>query len=77
MTGNVNVAPAFKGPDGNVELSTEKYPFPTVAPSIEVIAIIAVQLTVWTDLFPSATMPKSIGEVQFTKQRLAYSTVSF
>ena len=65
MTGKSKIVPAASEPWGKVVGSTPKFASPTVAPLIEVISMLALQLTVAFALEPSATGPKLTGDVQF------------
>ena len=65
VTGKVKEAPAFSGPVGKLALDAWKKSFPMVSPSNAVMATTAVQVTCFVANVPKATLPKSIGEVQF------------
>jgi hypothetical protein len=65
VTGNVNDSPAANFPSGKLELEAWKNPSPTSSPSSESIRMLALQVTLFVTAEPSATLPKSTGEVQF------------
>jgi hypothetical protein len=64
VTGNVKLAPTFKGPVGRLEFNAVNTILPRTKPVIWVIAILAVQVTLSVLELPIGTDPKSVGEVQ-------------
>jgi hypothetical protein len=60
VTGKENLAPWARGPFGNVEFWHCQVPSPVVHPTIDVIAIKAVQLMIFVDVLPIATSPTNL-----------------
>src|SRR5947207_10225584 len=66
LAGNVKLWPAVRGPVGNEELLAVKRGFVRIRPDTAVMGIFALQVMSNVLELPKATLPKSIGEVQFS-----------